>query len=208
MRHAAKRRDEGNPGLPVCRLSSAFRPLSLAFCPGFRSRLGTDGGESPTIPTMDIHLISVGNRMPRWVEEGYREYARRMPAECALRLLEIPPGRRGKGADITRTLRLEGERMLKAIPKGCQVVALEVGGRAWSSEQLAARLAGWLADGRDRALLVGGPEGLAGDCLQRAEIRWSLSPLTLPHPLVRVLLAEQLYRAWSILRNHPYHRGG
>ncbi|PVV06556.1 MAG: 23S rRNA (pseudouridine(1915)-N(3))-methyltransferase RlmH [gamma proteobacterium symbiont of Ctena orbiculata] len=155
---------------------------------------------------MNIHLISVGNRMPGWVVEGYREYARRIPAECALHLIEIPPGHRGKNADIPRAVRDEGERMLKSIPKGCQVLALDVTGSAWSTQRLSIKLGEWMADGRDLALLVGGPEGLAGDCLQRADGRWSLSPLTLPHPLVRVVVAEQLYRAWSLMRNHPYHR--
>jgi 23S rRNA (pseudouridine1915-N3)-methyltransferase len=157
---------------------------------------------------MNIFLISVGNRMPRWVEEGYQEYAKRLPAECALKLVEIAPGHRGKNADIPRTLRDEGERMLKAIPKGCRVIALDVTGKAWNTEQLSGRLEQWMADGRDLALLVGGPEGLAPDCLAAAEMRWSLSPLTMPHPLVRVVLSEQLYRAWSLMRNHPYHRAG
>lgn len=146
--------------------------------------------------------------MPHWVVEGYDEYARRMPGECSLQLLEIAPGQRGKGVDIQRTLRVEGERMLKAIPKNCRVLALDVRGGSWSTEQLSAKLKDWMADGRDLALLVGGPEGLAQSCLDRAEGRWSLSPLTMPHPLVRVVVAEQLYRAWSILRNHPYHRAG
>jgi len=155
---------------------------------------------------MNIHLICVGQRMPRWVQEGYTEYAKRMPSECALRLIEIAPGRRGKGADIARALRDEGERMLAAIPKGCQVLALDVEGKSWNTEQLSKKLSGWMADGRDLALLVGGPEGLSESCLQRADGHWSLSALTLPHPLVRVVIAEQLYRAWSLLKNHPYHR--
>ncbi len=157
---------------------------------------------------MNIFLIAVGNRMPRWVVEGFEEYAKRLPGECSLRLVEIPPGHRGKQADTARTLRDEGNRMLKAVPKGCRIIALDVMGKAWSTEQLASKLAQWMADGPDLALLVGGPEGLAQDCLAAAELRWSLSPLTMPHPLVRVLLAEQLYRAWSLLRNHPYHRAG
>lgn len=155
---------------------------------------------------MNIYLIAVGNRMPRWVEQGYHEYAKRMPSESALKLVEIAPGRRGKGADISRTIRDEGERMLKAIPRSCRVVTLEVEGQSWSTGQLSTRLGEWMADGLDIALLVGGPEGLAEACQQRADLRWSLSPLTLPHPLVRVLLAEQLYRAWSLLNHHPYHR--
>jgi 23S rRNA (pseudouridine1915-N3)-methyltransferase len=156
---------------------------------------------------MQIHLIAVGVRMPAWVQQGYTEFARRLPPEMQLRLVEIPPGRRGKGADLKRAMREEGERMLKAIPKGARVLALDVRGKGWSTEQLAEQLRRWLADGRDLALLVGGPEGLASPCLGAAKGRWSLSPLTLPHPLVRVVLAEQLYRAWSILAGHPYHRG-
>ncbi len=155
---------------------------------------------------MVIHLLSVGNKMPRWVTDGFQEYAKRMPAECKLNLLEVAPGHRGKSADIARTLREEGERMLKAIPKGCHVIALDVRGHQWSTERLSQNLGEWLQDGRDIALLVGGPEGLAQSCLERATGRWSLSPLTLPHPLVRVIVAEQLYRAWSLLNNHPYHR--
>ncbi|MES9964111.1 MAG: 23S rRNA (pseudouridine(1915)-N(3))-methyltransferase RlmH [Candidatus Sedimenticola sp. 20ELBAFRAG] len=155
---------------------------------------------------MNIYLISVGKKMPRWVQEGYQEYAKRLPGECALKLVEIAPGHRGKSADVARTVRDEGERMLKAIPDNCRVIALDVKGRSWSTEQLSEQLDGWMNDGFDLALLIGGPEGLAQTCLQRADGRWSLSALTMPHPLVRVVVAEQLYRAWSIIRNHPYHR--
>jgi len=155
---------------------------------------------------MNIHLIAVGDKMPRWVQEGFGEYARRLPPECALHLVEIPAGKRGKNADIGRIMRDEARRLLAVIPKGTEVVALEVGGRSWSTEQLAARLGDWMASGRDLTLLVGGPDGLADEARAAAGQLWSLSPLTLPHPLVRVVLAEQLYRAWSILRGHPYHR--
>jgi 23S rRNA (pseudouridine1915-N3)-methyltransferase len=155
---------------------------------------------------VQLHLIAVGNRMPAWVEQGYQEYAKRLPPECALALHEIPAGKRGKNADIARLTRQEGEKMAAAIPKGARVVALEVGGRAWSTEQLSARLDSWMGEGRDVALLVGGPEGLEPGLSAAADERWSLSPLTLPHPLVRIVLAEQLYRAWSILKGHPYHR--
>ena len=155
---------------------------------------------------MRIHLLCVGRRMPGWVEQGYREYAKRLPPECGLHLTEIEPGHRGKGASPETARRDEGERMLAALPKGVQVIALDERGRAWTTEELAATLAGWMADGRDLALLVGGPEGLADACRERADRLWSLSPLTFPHPLVRVVLAEQLYRAWSILKGHPYHR--
>ena len=153
-----------------------------------------------------MHVLSIGRRMPEWVEAGWRDYARRLPPECALRLIEIEPGRRGKGASIEAARREECARLLAVIPKGAQVLALDVAGAAWSTEQLAAELGRWLAEGRDLALLVGGPDGLAPECLARAERRWSLSPLTFPHALVRVILAEQLYRAWSLLQGHPYHR--
>ena len=164
---------------------------------------------------MRIRLLSVGRRMPAWVNDGFAEYAKRLPAaECALELVEIEPGRRGSGrgkasaADLDRIRRDEGERILKALPDGALSVALDVRGRPWSTEQLAEQLTGWLGSGRDVALLVGGPDGLADTCLARAEQRWSLSPLTFPHPLVRVILAEQLYRAWSVTKGHPYHRAG
>lgn len=155
---------------------------------------------------MQIHLVAVGTRMPAWVQQGYEEYARRMPRECALRLVEIPPGKRGKGADVQRAIEDEGQRMLASLPRDCRVIALEVKGHSWSTEQLAGELEAWLGSGRDVALLVGGPEGLSEACRQRAQQAWSLSPLTLPHPLVRVLLAEQLYRAWTLYKGHPYHR--
>ena len=157
---------------------------------------------------MHIHLIAVGSRMPGWVTEGYQEFAKRLPPECRLNLIEIMPGKRSKSADIARAMREEGERMLAAIPKNVAVIALDARGTQWSTEQLSGELKNWLQGGRDIALLIGGPDGLAEDCLKRAQTLWSLSKLTLPHPLVRIVLAEQLYRAWSILQNHPYHRAG
>jgi 23S rRNA (pseudouridine1915-N3)-methyltransferase len=157
---------------------------------------------------MNIYLIAAGTRMPHWVQEGYMEYAKRLPKECGLKLVEIALRHRGKGADTRRIVRQEGERMLQAIPRGCRVVALEVNGSAWSTARLARELDRWMGEGRDVCLLVGGPEGLSDECLQRADESWSLSPLTLPHPLVRVVVAEQIYRAWSILRRRPYHRHG
>ncbi len=155
---------------------------------------------------MQIHLLCIGNRMPDWVVAGYEEYAKRMPCECELRLREIPPGKRGKNADIDRAIEEEGQKMQAAIPAGDRVVALDLSGGEWSTAQLAGALSRWLGDGRNVSLLVGGPDGLAPACLARADERWRLSALTFPHPLVRILLAEQLYRAWSILHNHPYHR--
>lgn len=155
---------------------------------------------------MEINLIAVGTRMPAWVEAGYREYARRMPRECSLVLTEIPLAQRSKSTPVARAMASEGQRMLDAVGADRRVIALDVKGAGWSTEQLAAQLQTWLQDGRNLALLVGGPDGLAPTCLARAEQRWSLSPLTLPHPLVRVLLAEQLYRAWTVNSGHPYHR--
>lgn len=155
---------------------------------------------------MQIHLLSVGTRMPGWVQTGFAEYAKRLPHECRLKLVEIAPAKRGKNPDLERIRREEGERLLAAVPRDAAVIALEVGGRSWSTEQLAERLRGWLQDGRDLALLVGGPDGLPAACRERAELQWSLSSLTLPHPLVRVVLAEQFYRAWSLVSGHPYHR--
>lgn len=155
---------------------------------------------------MRLHLLAVGGRRPAWERDGYSEYARRLPAECELRLVEIQAARRTPGGDAARWLRDEGGRMLAAIPGGAGVTALDERGHGWSTLQLASRLADWMGEGRDRALLIGGPDGLAADCLQRADERWSLSPLTLPHGLARIVVAEQLYRAWSVLRNHPYHR--
>ncbi len=153
---------------------------------------------------MRIRLLAVGTRMPGWVTAGYNDYARRMPPECRLELTEIAPGKRQH--DAARAMADEEKRLLGQIGRDDAVIALAVDGKAWSTEQLAERVRGWLADGRDRALLIGGPDGLGKACLNRAEQRWSLSPLTLPHPLVRVVVAEQLYRAMSLLKNHPYHR--
>lgn len=155
---------------------------------------------------MQIHLIAIGQRMPAWVEAGYREYAERMPPESPLHLIEVPPEKRARKADLARIARLEAERLRAATPKGARVVALDVRGRSIDTPTLAKRLAGWMQDGREVALWVGGPEGLTDDARAEAEWLWSLSPLTFPHPLVRVLVAEQLYRASSIINHHPYHR--
>ena len=144
--------------------------------------------------------------MPSWVEEAYREFAKRLPRECTLQLREIPPGKRSKSQAPERAQQDEGQSILGAIPADCHVVALDVQGRAWSTPELAASLQDWMASGRDVALLVGGPDGLSPACLERADRRWSLSALTFPHALVRVIVAEQLYRAWTVTTGHPYHR--
>lgn len=154
---------------------------------------------------MRLRLIAAGTRLPGWIGEGFRAYAARLPRECRLDLVEIPLGRRTKSADPARAVREEGRRMLAAA-EGAARVCLDVRGRAVDTPALARRLQGWMADGRDVAMLVGGPDGLDPACLEGADWRWSLSPLTLPHGLVRILVAEQVYRAWSILAGHPYHR--
>lgn len=144
--------------------------------------------------------------MPRWVEMGYSDYAKRLPREYELILKEIPAGKRTKNSDIERIVKEEGERILAALPSQCHLVSLEVTGKPWSTPQLAQALQRWQGNGQAVSLVVGGPEGLAPSIKQVARESWSLSALTLPHPLVRVVIAEQIYRAWSILNNHPYHR--
>lgn len=155
---------------------------------------------------MKIHILVVGDRMPGWVEAGYAEYAKRMPRECRLVLREIPAGKRGKNADLARLTADEGKRLLAAVPKGARVVVLDRTGRELDTASLAELLRTQLGRGSDLALLIGGPEGLSDECLAAADERWSLSRLTFAHPVVRVVLAEQLYRAWSIIGNKPYHR--
>jgi 23S rRNA (pseudouridine1915-N3)-methyltransferase len=155
---------------------------------------------------MQINLISVGNRMPSWVQQGYDEYAKRLPRECELVLKEIVPGKRTKNSDVARIVKEEGERMIAAIPQGTHIVTLDIPGKPWTTPELAQTMQRWLEGGQHVAVLIGGPEGLADSVKQLARESWSLSKLTFPHPLVRIIVAEQVYRAWSILNNHPYHR--
>jgi 23S rRNA (pseudouridine1915-N3)-methyltransferase len=144
--------------------------------------------------------------MPPWVTQAVDEYSRRLPREIKLQWREIALARRAPGSRAEQLREREGEQMLKAIPAGDVVIALDVQGERISTGQLALQLAAWQMSGSNHSLLVGGPDGLSRQCLERAATRWSLSDLTLPHPLVRVILAEQLYRAWTITVNHPYHR--
>ena len=155
---------------------------------------------------MRVHIIAMGDRMPGWVEQGYQEYAKRLGSELQLHLHEVTPEKRGKSADLKRIVQREGERMLQAIPAACDVIALDREGQMVSTETLAEKMQQWLGAGRDLALLIGGPEGLALECVQRAQWRLSFSAMTFPHPLVRIILVEQLYRAYSILKHHPYHK--
>jgi 23S rRNA (pseudouridine1915-N3)-methyltransferase len=135
-----------------------------------------------------------------------QDYLKRFPREWAVEFVEIGLGHRAKGQSVAKAIAKEGEQMLAAIDSRDHVIALDVKGKSWSTEQLSGQMSDWQMNGHNIALLVGGPDGLADNCLARAQQRWSLSALTLPHPLVRVLLAEQLYRGWTILKNHPYHK--
>lgn len=155
---------------------------------------------------MRTRLISVGERMPSWVAQGFAEYHKRLSRELALELIEVPLGNRGKSRDPVRAMAIEGAAVLSAIAADAHVVALDGRGKPWTSEQLAEHLGNWRMQGRDLAIVIGGPDGHADDVLKRANQRWSLGPLTLPHMLVRLILAEQLYRATTILAGHPYHR--
>jgi 23S rRNA (pseudouridine1915-N3)-methyltransferase len=155
---------------------------------------------------MHIRLIAVGTRVPDWIVSGYQDYASRLPREWRLQLYEVAPVKRAKSMDSARLLRDEGQRILTLIPDTALAVALVADGRQWSTGQLAEQLQNWLLQGRDLVFVIGGADGLDQRVLQRCETHWSLSALIFPHALVRILIAEQLYRAWSILNNHPYHR--
>jgi 23S rRNA (pseudouridine1915-N3)-methyltransferase len=155
---------------------------------------------------VQAHIVSVGERMPAWVAEGFAEYRKRLSRELPLTLHEIRPGGRGRGRDAKRAIADESDAILAALPRDAQVIALDGRGKAWSSEALSAQLEDWRMGGRDLAFVIGGPDGLGQPVLERAHQRWSLGPLTLPHMLVRLVLAEQLYRAAMIAAGHPYHR--
>lgn len=155
---------------------------------------------------MRVRLIAIGNKMPNWVDQGFAEYQKRLSASMPLELVDIMAGKRGKNADLQRIMDREGDAMVSAIPPSDWVIALDVKGKRLTTEAMAERLQHLMNEGRHLSLLIGGPEGLAERCRQRADERWSLSDLTLPHPLVRILIAEQLYRSWTILQGHPYHR--
>jgi 23S rRNA (pseudouridine1915-N3)-methyltransferase len=156
---------------------------------------------------MRITIIAASSRQPAWVTAGFEEYAARLRGRCTLKVVEIPLGRRKKAEPAVRAVEAEGERMLAALPQGAHVVALTEAGKQCSTVELAGRLRAWIAAGAPLAFLIGGPDGLAAMCLERAAERWALSRLTLPHGLARIAVAEALYRAWTVIEGHPYHRG-
>lgn len=155
---------------------------------------------------MHIHLLVAGQKMPAWVGEACADYLKRLPAELKVKLVRVPLIKRGKNPDIRRIVRDESRSLIAAVPSGCQLVVLDVTGKRVSTEKLAIIVDGWMRLGQDVALIIGGPDGLSDELLLKAHLRLSLSDLTFPHTLVRVMVVEQLYRAWSILSNHPYHR--
>jgi 23S rRNA (pseudouridine1915-N3)-methyltransferase len=155
---------------------------------------------------MKCRLIAAGTRLPDWVNDGFRDYQKRLRSPLVLELIEIPVATRRAGENPQRAILREGEGMLAALRPEDYVVALEVSAESMTTSQVSSWLAERMRDGRPLALLIGGPDGLSDSCRARANRRWSLSPLTLPHALVRVVLAEQIYRAMSMLAGHPYHR--
>ncbi|MBA2651413.1 MAG: 23S rRNA (pseudouridine(1915)-N(3))-methyltransferase RlmH [Tatlockia sp.] len=153
-----------------------------------------------------ITLISCANKMPAWVNTAVSEFSKRLQDFASINLIEIPLSKRGKSTDLSRILEKEAALMSAAIPSGARIIALDISGESFSSEKLAAKLELLQQISSHLCFLIGGPEGLAQTLLDRSHERWSLSQLTLPHPLVRVVLLEALYRSWSIIHNHPYHK--
>ncbi len=154
---------------------------------------------------MHIRLIAVGDRQPAWVDEAFAEYTQRLPRQWRFRLLAISSGQRGK-QHAGSAIEAEGQKILGEIKDAEYVVALDEHGGQFTSVELGQKLNDWQTGGRDLTFVIGGPDGLAEACLKRADLSWSLSRLTLPHGLARVVFAEQLYRAWTVSTGHPYHR--
>lgn len=155
---------------------------------------------------MKLLIVAVGHKMPAWVNEGFAEYAKRMPREARIELVEIKPEKRAGGKTTEQIYEAERSRIEAALPADCELVALDECGQNWSTLELAERLKGWMRGGRDVAFAIGGADGLHPELKRRSDRLWSLSRLTLPHGLVRVVLAEQLYRAVTVIQGHPYHR--
>ncbi len=144
--------------------------------------------------------------MPDWVDAASNDFVKRLPAEIKINTILLPLIKRGKNPDIPRIIRDESRKILAAVPKDSQLIVLDVLGKAVSTMKLSAMLENWLQQGQDISIVIGGPDGVSDELLAKASLKLSLSALTFPHPLVRVILLEQIYRAWSILNNHPYHR--
>lgn len=155
---------------------------------------------------MKLLVVAVGVRMPRWVEDAWKDYAKRLPSDCALDIREIKPEPRSGGKTAAQMMEAEARRIEAAIPNQALRIALDEHGRDLTTMELSSQLADWRTSGRDVVFIVGGPDGLDGQLKKSCHAMIRLSSLTLPHPMVRVLLAEQLYRAWAIMVNHPYHR--
>ncbi len=159
---------------------------------------------------MKVQLVAVGSKMPAWVQAGYSEYAKRLPKDLSPKLTELAIGHRpkagAKSGPVIQAMKSEGEAILGAIPKQTKKIMLDLSGKSWSTAQLAGNLADWRMNGDDIAFVIGGPDGISPECLAQADGKWCLSNLTLPHPLVRIVFIEQLYRAWTVLQNHPYHK--
>jgi 23S rRNA (pseudouridine1915-N3)-methyltransferase len=155
---------------------------------------------------MRVTILSVGHKMPAWIQEGFQEYTRRMPPEVRVELVELKPEERSAAKNAGKAMQAEGERILAAVPDGATLLALDERGRAVSTQGLSVMLADWMRDATHPVFAIGGADCLDAAVKERANKLISLSALTLPHGLVRVVLAEQLYRAWSILARHPYHR--
>jgi len=155
---------------------------------------------------MKIHLIAVGKKMPEWINTGYSEFSKRMPPELQVNLIEITPSTRNKSTSIEKNIKEEGERIQSAIPDNSKLIVLDEKGKDFSSIALSKEMESWLPMGQDISIVIGGADGIDPVIKQQADEKWSLSSLTLPHALVRVVVAEQLYRAWSIMKGHPYHR--
>jgi len=153
-----------------------------------------------------INIIAIGNKMPGWVEDASQDFVKRMPSEIKINSILLPLIKRGKNPDIPRIVRDESRKLLAAVPKDSVLVVLDVLGKSVTTMKLSSLLETWLQQGQDVSIVIGGPDGVSDELLSKASLKISLSELTFPHTLVRVILLEQIYRAWSILNNHPYHR--
>ena len=155
---------------------------------------------------MKIYIIAVGEKSPSWVEQGVNEYVSRMPRECAVKIITVATTKRAKNISISQAQEREQDLLLKASPKNSFRVALDENGKAWSTLKLADHLKSWMQESPSIILYIGGPDGFTQEFLEKVDLVWSLSLLTMPHMLVRLLLVEQIYRAWTVIQGHPYHR--